>query len=320
MSTPRLFGADVCLRCWTRCFIAPASSLHRPAQHCRFASTTVNSTTTAKKPRTRGAKKEKQPKEELTEGPEELLPKRAPRITQWKENLGSETLGNKASIIVLRDSEANRGPVVPRLSKLATMQIPARYVSPDHILELIDQNKDAPGQEEVNQHLDELRPKGYGQQPERPIVTSYEFQRILGEIDIGFNQLQLSRYITIHQSQAMLRKQEAATKTTHKQKGVILPRSVWLPAMPTPRQSAVPRGKKGLVNVIMRSIWGVEVYEEQEQVGAINVGLDEHSMAVLSARGNLEISLIICLSLIMPFRSRICSAAVAEHVWSSNRP
>jgi len=191
----------------------------------------------------------------------------------------------------MRDSESNRIPQVERIRK-EDQQAPMRFVSPDEILKIVDDNRNAPGQEEVNRHLDSLRPRNsLGQ--DKTTISSEEFQGLLEEIRTGFAQLQLSRYITIHQGDAMLRAQAEVARRRSKGEGISLLRSAWVPANSTSTRTYVLKGKKGLVNVIMRSIWGVEAHEEQEQMGAVNVGLDDKSKALLQAGGMLWYRLVI---------------------------
>jgi len=229
------------------------------------------------------------------------------------------TLDKQTSIIVLRDAETNRAAQIRKLPREQLTIGSAEYVGPDALLAMIEENRNAPGQEEVNKHLETLRPKGNGYAQEKVLISQEKFARLADEIERGFNQLQLSRYITIHQGHEMLREQESTQKDKNTRGGVTLPRSAWVPASPLTKTASRQRGKHGIVNVIMRSIWGLEVYEEMEQVGAVNVALNGASLALLIARGMLHHPKCLCFELMtIPTRRGFSSSANPQHLWRSD--
>jgi len=254
--------------------------------------TAAAATTTTKKRRPstkKKKKKEKEPEEQV----EDVTPKFVPRTKGWTSDISMNTLDKKTSIIVLRDAETNRTAQIP---KFITEQLTAgsvEHVAPDALIAMVEENRNAPGQEEVNKHLDTLRPKGEGHAQEKVSLSQSKFVLLSDEIANGFNHIQLSRYITIHRGHEMLREQESTEKDNSGRGGVTLPRSTWVPVSPVAKKDSRQRGKYGLVNFIMRSVWGLEVYEEKEQVGAMNVALSEARLALLVARGMSIITAVI---------------------------
>ena len=209
----------------------------------------------------------------------------------WTSFLKSNTLGQPASILVLRDSEEKRGSGGKEDAPEPTLQQKSvKDVNVDELLASVNAQRNEAGQEEVNQSIDALRPLHLNL-GEPFMLASAQYDQILQALLRGFNQLQMSRYITIHEGDRALKERKAVPNSPGPGKsdaGIV--RSDWGPMdRHGLKLKAKPRttvqGKGALAEAILRSIWGVEVREEVEQIGFLSVKLEVAKFSLLTRGG-----------------------------------
>ncbi|KAL9087565.1 MAG: hypothetical protein Q9159_003581 [Coniocarpon cinnabarinum] len=229
------------------------------------------------------------------------------RPVAWKALLKSKSLGEPTSVLVLRDAEG--GQVKLDAQEVATKFHP-QGVSPAQLMESIQSSKRAPGQAEVNDAIDELKPARSGREPDGPFLISQEtFDDLMRSLNEKFNQLQLSRYVTIGAgSQAIQARDEfravkAATKRKRKESTKVDKKKMsnsahirekwpWVPtdhnSLPLPYAKRRPtfKGKQGVIDDLLRRVWGIEVIEEVYRSGVMALDIERNRLAIISDRSS----------------------------------
>jgi len=215
------------------------------------------------------------------------------RTTGWRSLLGSKSLGAASSIIVLRDSEKKRGGR-NTVQKEPQRNEPIDEMKMDEILAKIKKQEEAPGQEEVNQSIEALRPlKSTVDNDESVAILRATFNQILKSLAEQFNNQQLSNYVAIKAGSDILKAREASrlqsgAPTVHLRTS----KSEWHPLSHGERSIASlkgfhgRRGKKALAKFILRSVWMVEIVEEIEKTGIMDLVVEPRQLSILLLGGS----------------------------------
>lgn len=281
MSVAWPINTFTCLRCLARRSLrAPPISLQRSRRTFASQSEAVNA------PDQDGRKVGAQ------EPREQRRPARSPKTKGWTSFIKSTYLGRHASILVLRDAERKRG-VREEYDNVKVQETPLKDVNVDELLASINEQEKAPGQAEVNASIEELRPIPSLQASGGSITLPLNgFEGLLRKLMRSYNQLQISRYITIQEGARLVRAQdrEVQQKNTPRLNRVIA-RSEWYGLdskgrpIPRARQGATRKGKKGLVEYLLRHVWEVQVAEEYSRVGCVELKLQSAQLRSLLSGG-----------------------------------
>ena len=255
---------------------------------CRYASTVKNSPDSAKHITPKTFRLQKTLTVDVNKQDEERT-----QTTGWRSLLGSKSLGAASSIIVLRDSEkkrGGRGTVQKGLLANETFD----EMKMDEILAKIKEQSKAPGQEEVNRSIDALRPLNSSSDNDEFIaISKSEFNQIMKSLADQFNNQQLSNYVAIKAGSDILKAREASrlqsgAPTVHLRTS----KSEWHPLSHGERSIASlkgfhgRRGKKALAKFILRSVWMVEIVEEIEKTGIMDLVVEPRQLSILLLGGS----------------------------------
>ena len=231
---------------------------------------------------------------------------RSIRPKAWRAFLRSDSLGEPASVLVLRDAEGQPDRLKGQEHVVSQS---VENISTEELVASMNASKNAPGQQEVNDAIDQLRPLRSRREAKGPImIPQKEFESLLQSLDEKFNQLQLSRYVTFAQASRMMQEQKSATKEKQrKQQGfpssfegltemvktksenekharILQP---WTPissiGVPLSKieQRPVYKGKKGVIDTLLRRVWNIEVVEEIYRAGVLALEVEQERLALL---------------------------------------
>jgi len=209
-----------------------------------------------------------------------------------------DSLGEPSEVIVLRDANIDAPKRQPNLEDGRREKEPPSIN--DDILGSISQEKDVPEQEAVDEQLEGLRPSQEHEATNETVVLSQgEFDVLFKKIHDGFTKEQLGKYVASRQSMRGLGKTEAKTLRGKKFREFMYEaskKSVWMSGV-SPVEQRLPRGpwahavtkkespKAKLADRIMRMIWGIEVAEEIEQTGELEVQFERWRLDLLVVGG-----------------------------------
>lgn len=206
-------------------------------------------------------------------------------VRQRKAKLGMKRMDEDADILVLNEAtkaehseQQQPGPIEP--------------ISVPDILSSLQQDSAPATQEDVKKQLESLRPARAN--PEEPnYVTTVDFVKLVAALTRGFTTTQLSHYYSSAKSikQDTLYKVVKATVKATK-------RSEWhptttdikkrLPGVETinkPKQKTKSIRKATLVDKILRDVWKLELLEELEAPGELELRLKEWELKLLQTGG-----------------------------------
>lgn len=263
--------AFICNRCWTRLF--------EPSRRKRIALQLESSFHSRSRLRSApGSKSYSDPPAHAAPYPS-YRPFRnrngddQPRSQGWRTLLQNKTLGEAASILVLRDTERKKGGRRHGGEQQQEEQ-PSTNVDAGSLLESLEGQKIDPEQSEVNSSIDGLKPVAQKHGDLRPpTIAQEQYDKALRRLGERFNQIQLARYIT-HASQEQDMPAEAEQERSP------LTRQWRPPNGANGKRPVAHRGKKGLADNIIRSVWGFEVEEEINGQGTLDIRLDHNRMAL----------------------------------------
>lgn len=222
-------------------------------------------------------------------------PDRQVSFTGWTSIIKTKSLGKASSILVLRDTETKRTGRKPNNGSAVLEAMPLKDVKIQELMDSIEEQKKAPGQGEVNQSIDSHRPARSTDSIDGPIILSQrEYDRIFKELQNSYNQLQLSRYITIHEGQRALQDGNAATTTPQVEN---LQKSVhelgWQAidedgnVVKDAAKTSKFRGKKSLVYALMSRVWSIEPFAIANLLGRMDVQMKKAQISLIMAGGML---------------------------------
>jgi hypothetical protein len=205
---------------------------------------------------------------------------------QRKTKLGMSRLDEDADILVINETTAPEEP------EEEIPEGPSEPVSIPDILSSVQRDRAPATQEDVERQLDNLRPARYDYD-ETHYVTTTEFIRLFGALSRGFTYGQLSAYYSARKQlkRDVLFKAVKATLRATK-------RSDWHPTI-TNIERRLPgieinekRKKAGtslrkatLVDKVLRDVWKLELLEEIEAPGELELRLENWELKLLQAGG-----------------------------------
>lgn len=282
MSAWTAWAPNVCLRCQARS-LHPLRPLRKPV-HPRRQPQSSRFYTTSRTTRTKKGTAEREGTEATVGDNSESFDR--PVTKSWTAFIKTKKLGQSSSVLVLRDSENNPRSRAPRAKPVFQEKL-LKDVDISELAESVQAQKSVPGQEEVNQSIDALRPLGATDTPNGPnVITRNQFDVLARELEQSFNQLQLSRYIAIKEGSRVLRNGRdtdiTAVDLSFKDKSIT--RHEWIKqedqSVKTIKRPALRR-KKALVDVLLRSIWFMEIEEEIVSVGSLTLLLHPVQLSLL---------------------------------------
>ncbi len=286
MLAPRASSAFVCLRCELK--------LARPRTSAPPIRPSTSSFSSSAR-RHDAAEQDQTPM--LSEAPpENNVPKGSLRISkefmrkgklvrQRKAKLGMKRMDEDADVLVLNEAPMREDEHEQHHELLEPISVP-------DILSSLQQDSAPATQEDVEKQLASLRPTR-GNPDDTQYVTTADFIKLVAALTRGFTTLQLSGYYSTAKSiekNAVYKTVQATVQATK--------RSAWHPTTTDikkrlPGVEAVngkkqkPRGirKATLVDKILRDVWRLELLEEIEASGELELRLKEWELKLLQNGG-----------------------------------
>ncbi|KAJ4993752.1 hypothetical protein SVAN01_00806 [Stagonosporopsis vannaccii] len=207
-------------------------------------------------------------------------------VRQRKAKLGMRRMDEDADVLVLNTAPVHEEPEKTEPEVLEPISVP-------DILSSLQQDSAPATQEDVEKQLESLRPTR-GNTDEPQYVTTADFVKLVAALTRGFTTAQLSGYY----STATKIKKKNVTKVLHATTQATI-RSNWHPTT-TDIQTRLPgveasigrrqkpRGirKATLVDKILRDVWKLELLEELEAPGELELRLKEWQLKLLQTGGN----------------------------------
>lgn len=212
-------------------------------------------------------------------------PQRPTRPQVWRTLLDRQTLGQSSSVLVVRDAERKRQPQ-KNVQATHREQQASEADSIQKILSSVQKQEPDADEADVQRYISSLRPGAHAANDSStpPSVPRVQFEETAKALTDGFNQTQLARYITAHTTSSTA-KPSPSERQKRKERGFDVSR--WVPDAGTQSTSTAQRhrGKKALVDNIMRSVWGVEVTEEVESTGSLKIQMDAKRLSLVLVEG-----------------------------------
>lgn len=285
MLAPRASSAFVCLRCELK-LARPRTSAHpRLPSHANFSSSArrhdaadeAQAPTPSKSlAREDGAARSLRISQEYV--------RKGKIVRQRKAKLGMRRMDEDADVLVL-----NTAPV--RKEREETEPEVIEPISVPDILSSLQQDSAPATQEDVEKQLESLRPiRGNLDEPQ--YVTTADFVKLVAALTRGFTTLQLSGYY----STATKIKKNSVRNVLHATTLATI-RSNWHPTttdiqtrLPGVEASIGKKKRKGirkatLVDKILRDVWKLELLEELEAPGELELRLKEWQLKLLQTGG-----------------------------------
>jgi hypothetical protein len=205
-----------------------------------------------------------------------------------------KTLGSDASIIVIRELDDGSKPT----SSSDPSEEPSSEVRSRSILASLDQSSGAVNQDEIDKQLDRLRPQTSSDPDEPQYISRAEYQKLSAYLHEGFNVKQLSQYFAHCKGIARSKVKEEVSADLQSIRSTVkqpIGKSQWYPGT-TPLTSRLPgsgtvvaqsavskrMNKSSLVDNILRRGWRVELLEEIESVGELELTLKPWQVILLN--------------------------------------
>ncbi|KAG9203212.1 hypothetical protein G6514_003130 [Epicoccum nigrum] len=289
MLAPRASSAFVCLRCELKLARPRISPLASQSSHTSF-STSARRNDGADEPQTltpggtpfseRGERSDG--KDSLRISREDTSKGRVTTLRRAK--LGMKRMDEDADILVLND--VRNEPQPKEAEVLEPISVP-------DILSSLEQDSAPATQEDVEKQLESLRPNR-GNPDEPQYVTTADFVKLVAALTRGFTSAQLSGYYSTAKSikkDSVYKVVKATVRATK--------RSQWYPTT-TNIEKRLPdveatSGKKQktksirqatLVDKILRDVWKLELLEELEAPGELELRLKEWQLKLLQIGGD----------------------------------
>ena len=209
----------------------------------------------------------------------------------WTSLIKSSYLGRTASVLVLRDSEEKS-----RRDKGYTLQEKKlQDVNVKELMRSVDSQKNVSGQADVNRSIDALCPRG-SEQGGTVVMTEEKMHEMGEDLGQSFNLQQLSRYISIKEGEKVLKHDDQARRERNDCMSLQSTRSSWYPiatktARKAPsRRRQVYKGKRNVVDMILRSVWGIKTVEETRLPGALTMTLHSATFTLLAAGSESDLA------------------------------
>lgn len=213
------------------------------------------------------------PRKDISEYPlGKLYGFRGQKLRENREKLPIDVLGEEAEVIVLRDSKFNTYDHAD--------VVEVQEVESIDILAKLDEERGLVGEKEVEENINELRPK-QGEEPR----TRRELNGLVTELQNGFTVSQLARYIQSHGSKHPAEVQPPTSS-------LLLRISPWVPGISESNELLDNDHLKGydldsytskqrLVLRLLRECWKLELPAVEEGIGQIEVNLKPGELDLL---------------------------------------
>lgn len=205
-------------------------------------------------------------------------------IRQRKAKLGMKRMDEDADILLINEAP-EREHVEKKQAELEPIAVP-------DILSSLQQDNAPATPEDVARQLDSLRP-ARGNPDEPHYVTTADFVKLVAALTRGFTTAQLSRYFSAEKSikqDNVFKVVKAAVKATKRSEWHPTTTSIEtrLPGVETikvPKQKTKSIRKATLVDKILRDVWKLQLLEELEAPGELELRLKEWELKLLQAGG-----------------------------------
>ncbi|KZM19997.1 uncharacterized protein EKO05_0003344 [Ascochyta rabiei] len=207
-------------------------------------------------------------------------------IRQRRAKLGMKRMDEDADILVINEAPEPEDPEKKQPEPFEPISVP-------DILSSLQQEGAPVTNEDVARQLDSLRPmRGSPHEPHH--VTTADFVKLVAALTRGFTTAQLSHYCSAAKSikqDALFKVVKASVKATKRSEWHPTTTSIEkrLPGVETikkPKQKAKGIRKATLVDKILRDVWKLELLEEMEAPGELELRLKEWELNLLHAGAN----------------------------------
>lgn len=286
MLAPRASSAFVCLRCELKLARPRTSALSTQPSHASF-STSARRHNDADEAQNLTPSEAVAPKQDVTKHlriSKEYV-RKGRVIRQRKAKLGMQRMDEEADVLVLNHTPVRNESASQQSEVLEPISVP-------DILSSLKQDSAPATQEDVVKQLESLRPtRGNPDDPQ--YVTTADFVKLVAALTRGFTTNQLSGYYSTTKSlkKATVYKMVKATVQATK-------RSQWHPtttniekrlpgveAIGGKKQKPKSIRKATLVDKILRDVWKLELLEELEASGELELRLKESDLKLLQNGG-----------------------------------
>lgn len=208
----------------------------------------------------------------------------------WTSLLHEKLLGQSASVLVLRDSEEKRASRRPAEGTDSNGYTHDDRIVVEKILDSLKGQKLDPLQSEVNSGIEAVKPDvSIAPQGRSATVSAETHEHLLKELCKRFNETQLARYITTSSKPPTLLASVPLQSSAAARNGeVVISKSQWRP-LGQRRRPINYRGKRALAETIFRSVWNLEVREEIEVKGTIDMRVPQQYLSVAMLGGESRI-------------------------------
>lgn len=209
-------------------------------------------------------------------------------IRQRKAKLGMKRMDEDADVLVLNEAPVREEPEQKQPEVLEPISVP-------DILSSLQQDSAPATQEDVEKQLASLRPNR-GNPDEPQYVTTADFVKLVAALTRGFTTAQLSGYYSTAKSikrgsvYSVVKATVRATKRSewHPTTTDIGQRLPGVEAVNGKKQKPKSIRKATLVDKILRDVWKLELLEELEAPGELELRLKEWELKLLQVGGKRE--------------------------------
>ena len=284
MLAPRASSAFVCLRCELKLARPRTSAPPRQPSHASFSSSTRrhDAADEAQTPAPGDVSAQPNAAKSPLRISKEYV-RKGKIVRQRKAKLGMKRMDEDADILVLNEAPTRENPEEKQPEVFEPISVP-------DILSSLQQDSAPATQEDVEKQLESLRP-ARANPDELHYVTTADFVKLVAALTRGFTTTQLSHYYSAAKSlkqDTMYKMVKATVKATK--------RSEWhptttdiekrLPGVETVQKQKTRSIRKAtLVDKILRDVWKLELLEELEAPGELELRLKEWELKLLQTGG-----------------------------------
>jgi hypothetical protein len=208
-------------------------------------------------------------------------------VRHTKAKLGMKRMDEEADILVLNEASTSEKAEPKEPEPLEPISVP-------DILSSLQQDSAPATQEDVEKQLESLRPvRGSPNEPH--YVTTADFVKLVAALTRGFTTTQLSHYYSSAKSikqDTLYKVVKATVKATKRSEWHPTTTSIEkrLPGVETMMKSPAKKKARGirkatLVDKILRDVWQLEILEELEAPGELELRLKDWELKLLQAGG-----------------------------------
>ncbi|KAI9794541.1 MAG: hypothetical protein M1816_004428 [Peltula sp. TS41687] len=278
----------ICLRCEARIFLRSAlSPYHLRATRLFTLPRLISTTSSSSSTRQHGEKSSR-----LAERPSathhplgKLRGRRKRELREETASLDSTSLGKPSKIVLLRDANLEYPKEVSKPDQHAPDEKEKGYTSATELLEAVDAAKTLIGFEQVKTNLEQLRPKS-----DKAVLSQVECNELAEKVREGFTSTQLGRYMhDLDKSRKLASRRETSQESMrhHSQ----MSQTEWTLGVTRTLDPSItlsnsgnahkPSKRDGLVSRLFRDYWNIQIREELESIGELELILPPLEMSLL---------------------------------------